>query len=130
MAKYKFPGSYSDEFYAPTLEQSKKPHVIVMEIKGKGIAVSQVFRTYMGAVRNKTAVVFDMERQYKTSVLRGDNASIIPLSELPLIFPSLKGMTEAQMVKALKGWAYDSDEIRERQEKRKKNKGKPAPFGL
>jgi len=129
MAKYKFPGSYSDEFYAPTLEQSKKPHVIVMEIKGKGIAVSQVFRTYLGALRNKTAVVFDAEREYGTRIKDSD-AVVIPLSEIPLIFPSLKDMTEAQTVKALKGWAYDSDEIRERQEKRKKNKSKPAPFGL
>lgn len=129
MTKYKFPGSYSDEFYAPTFEQSKKPHVIVMEVKGKGIAVSQVFRTYMGALRNKTAVIFDAEREYGTRIKDSD-AFLVPLSEIPLMFPSLKGMTETQMVKALKGWAYDSDEIRERQEKRKKNKSKPAPFGL
>lgn len=129
MTAYKFPGSFSDEFYAPTSAQMKKPHVIVMEIKGKGIAVSQVFRTYLGALNNKAAVVFDAEKEYGTRIRDGD-AVVIPMSEMPLIFPSLKGMTETQMVKALKGWAYDSDEIRERQGKRKKNRGKPAPFGL
>ena len=129
MAKYKFPGSYLEDAYVPTSTQMKKPHVIVMEVKGKGIAVSQVFRTYMGALGNKTAVIFDAEREYGTHIKDSD-AVVIPLSEIPLMFPSLKGMTETQIVKALKGWAYDSDEIRERQEKRKKNKGKPAPFGL
>ena len=129
MTKHTFPGSFSQDFYAPTFEQSKKPHVIVMEVKGKGVAISLVFRTYMGALWNKTAVVFDAEKEYGTRIKDSD-AVVIPLSEIPLMFPSLKGMTEAQMVKALKGWAYDSDEIRERQEKRKKNKGKPAPFGL
>ena len=53
MAKYKFPGSYLEDAYVPTSTQMKKPHVIVMEVKGKGIAVSQVFRTYLGALRNR-----------------------------------------------------------------------------
>ena len=128
MTGYIPPGSFLKDSYAPTFEQSKKPHVIIMEIKGKGYAISQVFRSYQGAVRNVTPWVFDTEREYSVHI-RDRDVMIVPLSEVPLIFPSLKGKTEAQMVKALKGWAYDSDEIRERQEKRKK-KGNPAPFGL
>lgn len=124
MAKYQFHGSFSQDFYAPTHEQSQKPHIIVIEIAGKGIAVSQPFRTYLGAVRNITEVVFDIGRQYDTN-LREDEASIMPLSELPVLMPSFRGMTQAQMVKKLKGWAHDSDET-----SKKKTKKESLPFGL